>query len=55
MEHQDWNAVTFNNSENKQKLLANKERSNSVSRKQFKSETTKLEAPKKSWTINRTG
>ena len=46
MEHQDWNAVTFNNSEYKQKLLANKERSNSVSRKQFNSETTKLEAPK---------
>ena len=46
MEHQDWNSITINKKEEKQKLLNKKERSNSVSSKQFNPETTKLEAPK---------
>lgn len=46
MEHQDWNSITLNKKENKQKLLDKKERSISVSCKQFNPETTKLEPPK---------
>lgn len=46
MEHQDWNSITLNKKEEKQKLLDKKERSNSVSSKQFNPETTKLEPPK---------
>lgn len=46
MEHQDWNSITLNKKDEKQRLLDKKEKSNSVSSKQFNPETTILEAPK---------
>ena len=46
MEHQDWNNITLNNSNTKQKTEQSKEVQKAISNRQFNPETTKLEAPK---------
>lgn len=46
MEHQDWNNITLNNPNTRQKTEQSKEVQKVISNKQFNPETTKLEAPK---------
>lgn len=46
MEHQDWNSITLNKKDDKQKAIEKKEITKSISSRQFNPETTKLEAPK---------
>tara|TARA_R110002072_G_scaffold8051_4_gene42502 strand:+ start:10093 stop:10437 length:345 start_codon:yes stop_codon:yes gene_type:complete len=46
MQHQDWNSVTLNRKDDKQKVIDKKEVTKSISSRQFNHETTKLEAPK---------
>ena len=46
MEHQDWNQITLNKKEDKEKLIQKNSKSKLSSSKEFNPETTKLEPPK---------
>ena len=46
MEHQDWNQVTLNNPVEKKRIEKSTQAQKAISRKEFNSETTKLEVPK---------